>query len=167
MDDNKVVGFATYFVTQASSMTLTDAYVLPEFESQNLLFKNILILLASGTNVSILKPTRDIVESLIKNNYAIKLTDSIVTSAINFDMLEEDIIGNFDLKGITPSTNLYDLNLCSPIFLYDISTPGVCEIFYLDVLPSDDKSIIAVNLEIQLTLMSILMILKNIFRKFR
>ena len=54
-------------------------------------------------------------------------------------MLEEDIIGNIDLKGVMPSTNLYDLNLCSPIFLYDISTPGVCEIFYLDALDFDAK----------------------------
>lgn len=137
--DKKVVGFATYAITQPSAMTLTETYVLPEFESKNLLLKSFLLLMASGSNISILKPTRDIVEFLIKNNFATKITDSIVTSAISFDMLEEDIIGNFNLKGITPSTNLYDLNLCSPIFLYDISTPGVCEIFYLDVLTSDDK----------------------------
>ena len=137
--DQKVVGFATYFITQPSAMTLTDAYVLPEFESKNLLLKSFMILLQSGANISILKPTRDTVEFLINNNFAVKLTDSIVTSAISFDMLEEDIIGNFKLNGITPSTNLYDLNLCSPIFLYDISTPGACEIFYLDVLACDDK----------------------------
>ncbi len=136
--DNKVVGFATYVIPQVSAMALTDTYVLPEFESKNLLMKNFLILMKSGANLSIIKPTRDMVEVLIKNNYATNLTDSIVTSAINFDMLEEDILGNFNLEGVTPSTNLYDLNLCSPIFLYDISTPGVCEIFYLDVLTSDD-----------------------------
>ena len=95
--------------------------------------------MSSGATVSILNPTRNIVESLVENNYATKLTDSIVSSAISFDMLNDRILGNFNLNGITPSTNLYDLNLCSPIFLYDISTPDVCEIFYLDVLPFDDK----------------------------
>ena len=137
--DKKVVGFAAYAITQPSSMTLTDTYVLPEFESENLLLKSFLLLMRSGSSVSILKPTRGTVEFLIKNNFATHLTDSIVTSAVSFDMLEEDIIGNFNMNGITPSTNLYDLNLCSPIFLYDISTPGVCEIFYLDVLASDDE----------------------------
>ncbi len=136
--DKKVVGFATYIITQPSAMTLTDTYVLPEFESKNLLLKSFLVLMQSGANISILKPTRDLVEFLIENNFAAKLTDSIVTSAISFDMLGEDIIGDFNLKAV-PSTNLYDLNLCSPIFLYNISTPGVCEIFYLDVLASDDK----------------------------
>lgn len=137
--DTKVVGFATYYITQASTMTLTDTFVLPDFESENLLFKNFSLIIKSGSTISILRPTRDIVEFLVKNNLAVKLTDSIVTSAIGFDMLGEDILGNFNLKGITPSTNLYDLNLCSPIFLYDISTPGVCEIFYQDFQPLDDK----------------------------
>ena len=136
--DKKVVGFATYIITQPSAMTLTDTYVLPEFESKNLLLKSFLVLMQSGANISILKPTRDLVEFLIENNFAAKLTDSIVTSAISFDMLGEDIIGDFNLKAV-PSTNLYDLNLCSPIFLYNLSTPGVCEIFFLDVLPSDDN----------------------------
>ena len=137
--DNKVVGFAAYYMPQASAMSLTHSYVLPEFESENLLCSNFLVLMSSGANVSILNPTRDIVESLVENNYATKLTDSIVSSAISFDMLNNRILGNYNLNGITPSTNLYDLNLCSPIFLYDISTPGVCEIFYLDVSPFDDK----------------------------
>lgn len=136
--ESKVVGFAAYFVTQASAMTLTDTFTLPDFEWENLLLKNLSLLIKSGSSISILKPSRDMVEFLLENNFAAKLTDSIVTSAIGFDILEEDIRGNFKLKGITPSTNLYDLNLCSPIFLYDISTPGVCEIFYQDFLASDD-----------------------------
>ena len=139
VSDEKVVGFAAYFIPQTSAMTLTETYVLPEFASQNLLKNSFLILRESGSTISIVEPTRDIVEFLIENDYACKLTDSLVTSAISFDMLEEDLIGNIDLKGVMPSTNLYDLNLCSPIFLYDISTPGVCEIFYLDALDFDDK----------------------------
>lgn len=137
--DKKVVGFAAFIVTQPSAMTLSDTFVLPEFESQSLLLESFLMLMGSGANISILKPARNVVEFLIKNNFAAKLTDSIVTSAISFDMLGEDIISNFNLKEFTPSTNLYDLNLCSPIFLYDISTPGVCEIFYQDALDFDDK----------------------------
>ena len=137
--DKKVVGFATYYVTQASTMTLTDTFVLPDFKSKNLLFKNFSLINQSGSIISILKPTRDMVELLVKNNFAAKLTDSIVTSAISFDMLEEDILGDFNLKGVTPSTNLYELNLCSPIFLYDISTPGVCNILYQNYHPLDDK----------------------------
>ena len=139
VDDERVVGFATFFIPQAAAMCLTEAYVLPEFESKNLLFNIFFMLLKSGSNISILEPTRDLVEFLIKNNFATKLTDSLVTSAISFDMLEDDILGNYYLEGITPSTNIYDLNLCSPIFLQDISTPGVCEIFYLNVLTADDK----------------------------
>lgn len=139
VSDEKVVGFAAFFIPQASAMSLTETYVLPEFESQNLLMDSFLMIMASGNTISMLKATRDIVEQLINNNFATKLTDSIVTSAINFDMLDDNILGNYHLNGIVPSTNLYDLNLCSPIFLYDISTPGVCEIFYLKVLDADDK----------------------------
>ena len=138
LHDNKVVGFATFFVPQASAMALCETYVLPEFESENLLLESFLMLLGSGANISIINPTRDNVEFLIKNNFATNLTDSLITSAIGFDMMSEDIIGNTNLEGIVPSTNIYDLNLCSPLFLYDISTPGVCEILYMDVLNIDD-----------------------------
>ena len=137
--EEKVVGFATFLIPQASALCLTETYVLPDFESENLLLNSFLMLMSSGAGLSILEPTRDVVEFLIENSFATKLTESIVTSAISFDMLENDIVGNYNLNGITPSTNLYDLNLCSPIFLYNISTPGVCEIFYLYVIPSDDK----------------------------
>ena len=40
--DNNVVGFAAYAITQPSVMTLTEAYILPEFESKNLLLKSFL-----------------------------------------------------------------------------------------------------------------------------
>ena len=139
VDDEKVVGFVTFFIPQPSVMSLTETYVLPEFESKNLLQDIFLMLLSSGATISILKATRDLVEFLINNNYAVKLTDSLVTSAISFDMLDDYIVGDFNLGGVVPSSNLYDLNLCSPIFLYDISTPGACEIFYLEVLDFDDK----------------------------
>lgn len=137
--DEKVVGFAAYYIPQSSAMVLTETYVLPEFKSENLISESFLKIMASGSTISILEPSRDIIEFLIENNYATHITDSIITSAINFDMLDKNILGNFKLRGVTPSTNLYDLNLCSPIFLQDISTPGVCEILYLKVLPSDDE----------------------------
>ena len=139
VDDSKVVGFVTFYVPQPSSMNLTETYVLPGFESKNLLLNSFLSLLGSGSTISIVEPTRDIIDFLIANNFAAKITDSLVTSAVTFDMMPEDMEGNYHLSGVVPSTTLYDLNLCSPIFLHNISTPGVCEIFYLKVNPADDK----------------------------
>lgn len=139
VDDSKVVGFAAFYIPQPSTMSLTETYVLPEYESKNLLLDSFLVLWGSGSTISVIEPTREVIEFLIANNFAAKISDSIVTSALNFDMLPEDIVGNFPLPEIVPSTTLYDLNLCSPIFLYNISTPGVCEIFYLEVNSFDDK----------------------------
>ena len=139
IDNEKVVGFATFIVTGPSTYSLTEFFVMPDFESDNLLSDCFLTLLGAGGVISIIEPTRDAVEFLINEGYATKLTDSLVTSAITFDMLGEDILGDYSMDGIVPSSNLYDLNLCSPIFLRDISTPGVCEIMYLKSLSVDDK----------------------------
>ena len=66
VSDNKVVGFAAYFITQPSAMTLTDTYVLPEFESPSPLLDNFLTVFESGSNISIIRPTRDVVEFLVE-----------------------------------------------------------------------------------------------------
>lgn len=131
--ESKVVGFMT-FSADAANISLSDVFILPDFRGNHLFFMNFSMILASGNRVSITQPTRGLVEILIHYGLAAKLTDSLVATAVSFDMIADD-----DSDENEYMSNLYDLNLCSTILLEDISTPGICEIGYHSVLKEDDE----------------------------
>lgn len=140
--ENKVVGFAFYELNSMTNFVLNEIYILPEFRGNSLFFLEICILLAAGNSLSILQPTRNLVEILIHYGFAYKLTENIVTSAISFEFKNEDILSNsnekFDDEQII-SSNIYDLNIRSSLFLMDISTPGRNIIYYHKELKNDCK----------------------------
>lgn len=138
--ENKVVGFAFYGLNSATNFVLNEIYVLPEFRGNSLFLLEIYILLAAGNKLSILQPTKRIVEILIHYGFAYKLSENIVASAISFDFKNEDILSNsneeFDDEQIM-SSNIYDLDIRSSLLLMDISTPGRNIIYYHEELEND------------------------------
>ena len=140
--ENKVVGFAFYELNSVTNFVLNEIYILPEFRCNSLFLLEINILLAAGNSLSILQPTKNIVEILIHYGFAYKLSENIVASAISFDFKNEDILSNsneeFDDEQIM-SSNIYDLDIRSILLLMDISTPGRNIIYYHEELENDFK----------------------------
>ena len=137
--EGKVVGFASYLVGGSSLVCLTNVFVLPEFRGNQLFIENLVYMIVSSEIISILEPTRNLIEILIHYNLAEKLTDSLVACPIYLEILNENIISKIYLDEDDSLSNLYDLNLCSTLVLQDISTPGVCIIDYHNVLDDEDK----------------------------
>lgn len=140
LSEGKVVGFMTCIHSLGSNLSVNEAFILPEFRHNNLFLEEITGLLMSGADLSFNEPTRNLIELLIHVNLAVKLNDNLVASAIGLDISEEHVIyhGDFDISEKFFSTNLYDINLCSPLLLHDISTPGVCHILYQEAQSWDD-----------------------------
>lgn len=138
--DTKVVGFVTYQYIIGNNLAMNEVYILPEFRGNNLFLDEIMKILMSGATLSFNEPTRQLVEILIHGGFAAKLTDNIVATAFSLDITKENIIyyGDFDVGDLICSATLYDINICSPLYLHDISTPGVCHIAYQKPLYSDD-----------------------------
>lgn len=140
--ENKVVGFAFYELNLMTNFVLNEIYILPEFRGNSLFLSEITILLAANNTLSILQPTKNLVEILMYYGFASKLSENLVASAISFDFKNEDILSNsieeFDDDQIL-SSNIYDLNIRSSLFLKDISTPGRNIIYYHEELKNDFK----------------------------
>ena len=140
--ENKVVGFAFYELNSQTNFVLNEIYILPEFRGNSLFLLEINILLAAGNSLSILQPTKNLVELLIHYGFAFKLSENIVASAISFNFKNDDILSNsneeFDDEQIM-SSNIYDLDIRSSLFLRDISTPGRNIIYYHQELENDFK----------------------------
>lgn len=138
--ENKVVGFAFYELNSMTNFVLNEIYILPEFRGNSLFLLEITLLLSAGNRLSILQPTKNIVEILIHYGFASKLSENIVASAISFDFKNENILSNsneeFDEDQIM-SSNIYDLNVRSSLFLKDVSTPGRNIIYYHEELEND------------------------------
>ena len=134
------MGFTFYELNSSTKFVLNEIYILPEFRGNSLFLLEINILLAAGNSLSILQPTKNIVEILIHYGFAYKLSENIVASAISFDFKNEDVLCNsnekFDDEQIM-SSNIYDLDIRSILFLMDISTPGRNIIYYHEELEND------------------------------
>ena len=138
--EGKVVGFVTYQYLMGNNLTMNEIYILPDFRGNNLFLDEIIRIIMSGATLSFNEPTRQLVEILIHAKFAVKLTDNLVATAFGFDISDEHLLhhGDFDLGDGICSASLYDLSICSPLYLQDISTLGVCNIAYQKVLEWDD-----------------------------
>uniref|UniRef100_UPI003890CDFE hypothetical protein n=1 Tax=Methanobrevibacter sp. TaxID=66852 RepID=UPI003890CDFE len=88
--ENKVVGFAFCELNSQTNFVLNEIYILPEFRGNSLFLLEINILLAAGNSLSILQPTKNLVELLIHYGFAFKLSENIVASAISFNFKNDD-----------------------------------------------------------------------------
>ena len=141
--EDKVVGFICYEQNAPACISLNEIYILPEFRGNKLFLNEILSVYRGGFELFISQPTRNLVDILIHHRFAKKIHDNIVISAIAFSIPPHCIkslndSNDIDLDNIYAS-NVYDLNICATLILEDISTPGVCNIKYSELLDDDCK----------------------------
>lgn len=139
--EDKVVGFASFTFSNFMSFYLTNIFILPEYRHNGLFYDLINNYYLAGRRFSIYRPSRSIVELLVKYDFAYKISDNLVISAIDFILEPDELLSKtveIDVEDDSFITcNLYDFNICSPIVLNNISTPGVTSIFYSRPLKED------------------------------
>ena len=92
--DDKVVGFATFDAGEDFELILQDCFILPEFRGKRLFFNELEKLIFLGSNLTILQPTRKLVQLLLDYAYAKNVTEDIVVSAIDFIFDDVDVKTN-------------------------------------------------------------------------
>ena len=135
----KVVGFVTYDITSKYHYTLTNIYILSGYRRNRLLFNELKCHLSQNILISIYEPTRQVVEALIRYNWAKKITKNLVVSAINFNIDLSQAISNKDQSsknGFT-FTNIYDLGICAAVSLKIFNKENY-EVYYTQI-HEDDK----------------------------
>ena len=132
----KVVGFCSYdFSREFMTAALNNIYILPEFRGNGLFKEELEKTMIEHNKPSIMEPTRLIIELLIKYQYAKKINDNIIASAIELIVPGEHVITNKEIKNEEElSTHFYDLNICAPIHLLNMNN---CIIAYSLALNDD------------------------------
>lgn len=120
--DNKVVGFCSYdFSREFITAALNNIYVLPEFRGNNLFAEELKRTMVEHNKVSIMEPTRLVVELLIEHGFAQKINEDIVASAIEFVIPGDHVLSNTEYANEELATHFYDLSICSSIHILDIN----------------------------------------------
>ena len=134
--NNKVVGFCSYdFSREFMTAALNNIYILPEFRGNGLFKEELEKTMIEHNKPSIMEPTRFIIELLIKYQYAKKINDNIIASAIELIVPGEHVITNKEINNEEElSTHFYDLNICAPIHLLNMNN---CIIAYSLALNDD------------------------------
>ncbi|SDA66576.1 zinc ribbon domain-containing protein [Methanobrevibacter millerae] len=140
--EDKVVGFAVYENTNIGLISLVQVYILPEFRGNRLFLNEILSIYKRGIELSILQPTRNLVDILMHYGLAKKVRDNIAVSAIVFEIPSYSIESNVDsyrdpMKYYLSSFYLTDI--CSPFIVEGILESGECLINYSMFLDWDDE----------------------------
>ncbi len=128
MFENRAVGFMAFRRCPRTDniYSITEAYIIPEFRGNNLLFENLMDLLTFDNLVFYpRKPTRAFIGMLLKNGFAMELDSGFVMSYFKFmvdanhEIYKNPKIKRFykNSKGSIPyKANLFDMNLCSVMF---------------------------------------------------
>jgi len=119
--NDTIVGFAAYDIIDDKHYILTAFYVKSDELLSSIFISHLKTHYRQGHILSILEPTRKIIELLIKCDFAVKLNKSLVISAINFQ-LNNSSLKSTDNSNIKQDknvyfTNLYDLDMCMLISL--------------------------------------------------
>lgn len=128
----KVVGFSTYTIINDSHLLLTNIYILPSFRGNKLFNKELSRILEEGYVVSIHEPNKIVVTALVNYGYAEKVNDTLVVSAINFNIAIENIVpknSQLNRDVFLNLTNLYDLDRCASL-LFNIENNETFEVHY-------------------------------------
>lgn len=128
----KVVGFSTYTIINDSHLLLTNIYILPSFRGNKLFNKELSRILEEGYVISIHEPNKIVVTALVNYGYAEKVNDTLVVSAINFNIAIENIVpknSQLNRDVFLNLTNLYDLDLCASL-LFNIENNETFEVHY-------------------------------------
>ncbi|WP_292473212.1 SAP domain-containing protein [Methanosphaera sp.] len=128
----KVAGFSTYTIINDSHLLLTNIYILPSFRGNKLFNKELSRILEEGYVISIHEPNKIVVTALVNYGYAEKVNDTLVVSAINFNIDIENIVpknSQLNRDVFLNLTNLYDLDLCASL-LFNIENNETFEVHY-------------------------------------
>lgn len=130
---NKVVGFATYEIVDASSLRLLDAFIMPEFRGNRLFFDELCKMDFIASGLAILQPDRRVIDILLDFAFAKHVSENIVATAFPLHFNEDDLLSS-DEKTLfknVKATHFYDLSLSSAVLC------SGNEIFYHKLLEND------------------------------
>ena len=140
--DDETAGFFA-LKNYDDDLVIIETYVNPKFRGKNLFYTSFNEMFkATDKRIYFLKPSKILVETLIKNNMAFKVNSDIVVSYVEFIVALDDTYKNLKIKHLYKKaksdlyiiTNLFDLNLCAVlffdhthIFTKAIDTIAICE----------------------------------------
>ena len=127
--ENEVVGFIA-LEKRKDDLIVNECYIKSEKRGNNLFYEAYSdIVRNTPKKVFLRKPTRSLINVLLKNNLAFKLKDDIIISYVDFIVKIEDFYKNSKIKQLYRKAknkdyevigNLYDVNLCAVlVFDYD------------------------------------------------
>ena len=125
--ENQVVGFMSFerFPLAEHQYGIMEAYVIPEYRGNNLLFDRLLqLMVLDNYEFYPRKPTKAFINVLLKNDCAFKLSSNFVLSYFKFmvdvtsEVYKNPRIKRFYKKplGLPHKANLFDMDLCSVMF---------------------------------------------------
>lgn len=133
--EDKIVGFYTLEFNFDKSKVINEFYVIPEYRGNNLFIETMKLLSIIPNDVFLLRnPTRLLIEILIKNGLATKISENIVVSYVNFCLkVNECNLNNYIIN------NLYDNNL---IFDFVFIPTNMYDFKYSTVITKDNFGIL-------------------------
>lgn len=126
--ENHIVGFITLkkFPLVDNQFSIMDAYIIPEYRGNNLLFETLSFLLTfDNFEFYPRKPTKAFIKVLLKNDFAFELASNFVVSYFKFIVdVNSEIYKNPKIKRFYKKpdilfpykANLFDMDLCSVMF---------------------------------------------------
>lgn len=136
--NQKVVGFVTYNKISRQNKLLTNIYIIEGYRRRRLFSKEISYQYKNSNKITIYEPNKLIIEVLIKLGYAKQINDSLLISAINFNMQLSEALSNSteDLPEKLKVANMYDTNICATLS-FKIFTKTKYTVYYTKVLAED------------------------------
>ena len=124
---DNVIGFITLkrSIFVDNHLELTDAYIIPEFRGNNILFEWMsTFFMCDNIELFPRKPTRAFINVLLKNDYALEIKPNFIVSYLKFLVDAEEIYKNPKIKRFYRNSdfpfpikaNLFDMDLCSVVF---------------------------------------------------
>lgn len=135
----RVVGFVTYNIFNENQYILTNIFIISGYRRNYLMYDELEYQLMNDIKITIFEPTRQVIEALIKYNWAKKITKNLLVSAVNFEIDQSKALSttNQNLEKKYILTNIYDLDICSSLS-FKIFNKSKYDVIYTE-LQEDDK----------------------------
>lgn len=136
---NRVVGFVTYRIFNENQYLLTNIFILSGYRRNYLFYDELEYQFMNNNKITIFEPNRQVIEALIKYNWAKKITDNLLVSAINFEMKQSKLLSITNQKLVNgyALSNIYDTDICSTLS-FKIFNKSRYNVYY-SAFQEDDK----------------------------